>query len=303
MPSRALGRNVHIYSARDTNTVLGGLVATDGMTNANFYSMVEIVFIFDNDYTLSRKKSGTTVQRDNDLLQAGKYIINTAGSLKVNNEPWLVRTIRGLRCSPKEFCKAVRERDYGYVITGQPALNVEYGYWDGYTATPIFPLTHEQHWVTHGYDKWITVPGARGSISSVQNRMLLRDNIATHFEGYMLSINSNVSMTSIFLGVLTTNHLLRAVTRSSPSSPKIRALLIPISIRSSLGIPNDPLINSSAGTPNLPCLWMLGGKESNVLIPINLLVWMWFVLVGRKLLKQVGEPGIAILLTFILFWL
>ena len=39
IPSRPLGRNVHIYSARDTNTVLGGLVATDGMINANFYSM------------------------------------------------------------------------------------------------------------------------------------------------------------------------------------------------------------------------------------------------------------------------
>ena len=92
IPSRPLGRNVHIYSARDTNTVLGGLVATDGMINANFYSMVEIVFIFDNDHTLRRKQSDTTVQRDNDLLQAGKYLINTAGSLKVNNEPWLVCT-------------------------------------------------------------------------------------------------------------------------------------------------------------------------------------------------------------------
>ena len=254
MSGRVLGRNVYIYSARDTNTVLGGLITTDGMTNANFYSIVEIVFIFDDDYTLS-SKSGPTVQRDGHSLQAGTYFINTAGSLRVNNEPWLARTRSvGARAPAKRFRHAVRERDYGYVITGQPALNVEYGYWDGYTATPIFPLTHEQHWVTHGYDKWITVPGARGSISSVQNRMLLRDNIATHFEGYMLSINSNVSMTSIFLGVLTTNHLLRAVTRSSPSSPKIRALLIPISIRSSLGIPNDPLINSSAGTPNLPCL-------------------------------------------------
>jgi len=47
MVSRAPGRNVHIYSARDTNTVLCGLVVTNRMTNANFYSMVEIVFIFD----------------------------------------------------------------------------------------------------------------------------------------------------------------------------------------------------------------------------------------------------------------
>ncbi|PUU82974.1 hypothetical protein B9Z19DRAFT_965889 [Tuber borchii] len=190
MPSRALGRNVHIYSARDTNTVLGGLVATDGMTNANFYSMVEIIFIFDSDYTLCRKKSGTTVPRDNDLLQAGKYLINTAGSLKVNNEPWLVRTrsvVAG--APPKVFIQAVRERDFRCVITGQPALNAEYGIWVGFTVTPIFPLAHKQHWATHDYDSWITIPGSRGSIHSVQNGMLLRTDISILFEAYILSIN------------------------------------------------------------------------------------------------------------------
>ena len=199
MSGRILGRNVYIYSARDTNTVLGGLIATDGMTNANFYSIVEIVFIFDSDYTLS-SESGTTVQRDGHPLQAGTYFINTAGSLRVNDEPWLVRTIsEGAQAPPKEFRHAVRERDYGCIITGQPALNALYGYWYGFTATPIFPLTHEQHWVTHGYDKWITVPGSGGSISSVQNGMLLRADIAILFEYYMLSINPDVSMTSIFL--------------------------------------------------------------------------------------------------------
>ena len=200
MPSRALGRNVHIYSAKDTNTVLGGLVATDGMTNANFYSMVEIAFIFDNDYTLCRKKSGTTVQRNNDLLQAGKYLINTAGSLKASDEPWLVRTrsvVAG--APPKVFIDAVRERDYRCVITGQRALRAWYGDWDGYRATPIFPLAHKQHWVTHDYDRWITIPGARGSISSVQNGILLRDDISILFEAYVLSIDPDVSMTSIFL--------------------------------------------------------------------------------------------------------
>ena len=257
MPSRALGRNVHIYSARDTNTVLGGLVATDGMTNADFYSMVEISFIFDNDYTLCRKKSGTTVQRDNHPLQAGKYIINTAGSLKVNNEPWLVRTRSVVAGAPtKEFYNAVRERDSQCVITGEPALDAEYGDWTGYRVTPIFPLAHKQHWATLDSDKWITIPGARGSISSVQNGMLLRADISTLFEAYVLSINPDVSMTSIPLGVPTTNNPLRTVTRSSPSCPIIMALLAPISIRPSLKNPNDPLISSYAGTSDRLCLRM-----------------------------------------------
>ena len=197
--SRSTRRDVHTYSAQDTNTVLGGLRLTNGMTNANFYSMVEIVFIFDNDYTLS-SESGSTVQRDDHPLQPGKYFIGTAGSLRVNNEPWLVRTRSvGLFALAESFSNALCERDHRCVITGEPAPDAEWGDWAGYTATPIFPLTHEQHWVTHGYDKWITIPGSSGPITSVQNGMMLRADIAILFESYHLAINPDVSMTSILL--------------------------------------------------------------------------------------------------------
>ena len=142
MTSGILGRNVRIYSAEDTNTVFGGLSLTDCITNANFYSMVAIVFIFDSDYTLC-SESGTTVQRDNYPPQKGKYFINTAGSLKVNNEPWLVRTRSlGPHAPPKSFREAVREHEYRCVITGVHAIDAVWGDWTGYTATPIFPLTH-----------------------------------------------------------------------------------------------------------------------------------------------------------------
>ena len=176
----------------------------------------------------------------------------------------------GAQALAEGFSDAVRERDNGCVITGKPALNAKYGYWGGFTATPIFPLTHKQHWVTHGYDRWITIPGARGSISSVQSGMLLRDDIATLFESCGLSINPDVSMTSIFLGVPTTYNSLRTITRSSPSSPIITALLAPVSIRPSFGILNDQFMNSYAGTSDRLCLRIWGGKESSVLIPIDL---------------------------------
>ena len=154
----------------------------------------------------------------------------------------------GLFALAESFRDALCERDDRCVITGNPALGALNGDWEGYTATPIFPLTHEQHWVTHGYDKWITIPGSSGSITSVQNGMSLRSDISTLFESYILAINPDASMASIFLRAPTTHNPLRTVTRSSSSGTIITAFLAPISIRPSLRIPNDPLISSYGGT-------------------------------------------------------
>jgi len=77
-PNRSGGRNVHIYDVDDPATVLGGLFLTDGVTNANFYSMVDIVCIFDSLYFL-RDEAGMTIQGDDHLLHAGKYYIVTSG--------------------------------------------------------------------------------------------------------------------------------------------------------------------------------------------------------------------------------
>jgi len=90
MFNRAPARNIHIYDANDPGMVLGGLVLTNGVTTANFYSMVEIVFLFNQEYTL-RDESGFTVGRDDHPLQPGKYFIVTAGSITVSDETWLVR--------------------------------------------------------------------------------------------------------------------------------------------------------------------------------------------------------------------
>lgn len=83
MPSanRSFGRNVFIYNANDPETVLGGLVLTNGVTNANFYSMVEVLFIVSGDYFLRLgDESGVVVQRDDGPLQLGNYYICTSGT-------------------------------------------------------------------------------------------------------------------------------------------------------------------------------------------------------------------------------
>ena len=198
--NRTRGRNVHIYSAKDTSTIIGGLIVTNGMTNDNFYSMVEITFILDKDYKL-RYEGGTTVPRDDKPLQLGKYFINIAGSLMTNNEPWLVRTGNGQpKISNRAFRNAVRKRDRGCVFTEGRGINMEYEYWDGYSATHIFPLEHAEHWVDPSDDCSITTPVSRKSASrrstgiySVQNGVLLRLDIRKRFERYLVSINPDVS--------------------------------------------------------------------------------------------------------------
>jgi hypothetical protein len=44
--NRAAGRNIHVYDGSDTETVLGGMFLTAGVTNSNFYAMVGVLFIF-----------------------------------------------------------------------------------------------------------------------------------------------------------------------------------------------------------------------------------------------------------------
>ena len=78
--SRSDGRDVHIRDANNADVVLGGLILTPGVTNANFYSMVEILIIFTNTFILQNKR-GIKVERDNSPFQPGKYFIISAGQL------------------------------------------------------------------------------------------------------------------------------------------------------------------------------------------------------------------------------
>jgi len=167
MSARIYSRNIHIYSAQDTETPFGGLVLTNGMTNTNLYSMAEIVFIFDKDYTLYDENENTLTGNDIPLT-ARKYFILTEGSITVNNEPWLARSIAiSIRANTMAFRDSVRERDFGCVITGTPALSGSYRFWQGFDATHMFSVAYQEHWTNHNHDRWITIPGPGGSINSV----------------------------------------------------------------------------------------------------------------------------------------
>jgi len=77
---RALDRDVFIYDAKDPDKVLGGLILTNGVTNANFYSMVEIMIIFSGGFSLL-DGSGIKIKRNDDPLQTGNYFIDSDGKL------------------------------------------------------------------------------------------------------------------------------------------------------------------------------------------------------------------------------
>jgi hypothetical protein len=79
--NRSGGRNVYIYEANDPTTVLGGLILTNGMTNANFYSMTEILFIITSNFFL-RDEGDNKVERDDHLLLPGRYYIIAAGGFR-----------------------------------------------------------------------------------------------------------------------------------------------------------------------------------------------------------------------------
>ena len=80
--NRSAGRDVHIYDANDPTTILGGLILTNGVTNASFYTMVEVFLLFNRDYVL-RHEDGMVLMRDEQVLRRGKYDIVTEGKILV----------------------------------------------------------------------------------------------------------------------------------------------------------------------------------------------------------------------------
>ena len=74
----------------------------------------------------------------------------------------------------------------------------------GFEAAHIFPLAYEGHWIDYNFGRWITqVPEVGGSINSVQNGLLLSNEVHHLFETYCLSINPDVrGINSVFRGVL-----------------------------------------------------------------------------------------------------
>src|SRR5271155_4504612 len=88
--NRLAGRNVHIYDANDRTTALGGLILNSGVTNDNFYVMIDIFVEFErraerHTFSLEHRtfsegnESRVRIQRNHRPLQPGDYCIVTSG--------------------------------------------------------------------------------------------------------------------------------------------------------------------------------------------------------------------------------
>ncbi|POR31258.1 Uncharacterized protein TPAR_08530, partial [Tolypocladium paradoxum] len=190
---QALGYEPCFHDHRDQSTVLGGLVLTRGITNSNFYFMLDILLVIERNFSL-RDDHGGTVPRDSQPLHPGNYAIVTDGTLALIDEAPLLRTTtsRTPGTRTKVFTEQVRQRDQRCVITKTENPDARFGIWTSFEAAHIFPLAFEGYWIAQNFARWITLPPTRGgTINSVQNGLLLRSDMHQRFNTYSISINPN----------------------------------------------------------------------------------------------------------------
>lgn len=65
----------HIYDSADPDIELGGLILSTGVTNANFFLMIEIIFLFEDFFEI-QNGDGTAMERDDDLLRPRNYYMS-----------------------------------------------------------------------------------------------------------------------------------------------------------------------------------------------------------------------------------
>lgn len=57
--SRFEGRNDHIFDSSHLNIIIGGLIRTNGVMNANLHAMAEIFVIFKSEFTIQSEACTT----------------------------------------------------------------------------------------------------------------------------------------------------------------------------------------------------------------------------------------------------
>ncbi|KAL0631101.1 hypothetical protein Q9L58_010035 [Maublancomyces gigas] len=118
---------------------------------------------------------------------------NQEGPVELSNEPCVHRLItHSVSGREDPFRDGVRARDGKYVISGMVNRRAPFNMWSGFEAAHIFPLESGSYWIEQNYGRWIrdATPGV-AELNSCQNGFLLRGDIHTDFDTYLVSVNPN----------------------------------------------------------------------------------------------------------------
>ncbi|KAL1895240.1 hypothetical protein Sste5346_005386 [Sporothrix stenoceras] len=157
---RTLTRNVFFADLRDPSVDLGGLVATEGITNDIFHTIIEIALDLPDSADFGIQDSnGESVLRDDNQLSPGRYLILSDTVLVPSTQKYFTRAhsaSTGTRL--QAFKDQVRERDGRCVISKVRSLGPQYGLWEGFEAAHIVPLAYASEWRNRGFANLISIP-------------------------------------------------------------------------------------------------------------------------------------------------
>ncbi|KAK9236195.1 hypothetical protein V1525DRAFT_451450 [Lipomyces kononenkoae] len=172
--NRAPWSNVHFYDAC-TGATLGGFYQQGSLTEA---TMVWIVW----NWIVRHRSSGRTIRPSSKPFVPGDYDVYSKGTVRVSDEP---HSVSGREDA---FREGVRARDGKCVISDV---------WAGFQDAHSFPLEYESLWIQDNCSRWITNMDSAvesSKINSLQNGLLMSENLHTVFDQYLFSVNPDVEI-------------------------------------------------------------------------------------------------------------
>jgi HNH endonuclease len=141
----------------------------------------------------------------------------------LTNEPCILRTYSySISGHENSFREGIRNRDKKCVLSGVLNLNADFGDWRGFQSARIFPLHKESLFIGDNFGRWITdldnEPGV-SRINSCQNGFLLRSDLLTLFDSFLVCINPDVSKSTANLFLMPTNFDLKVGIKFQCSMP------------------------------------------------------------------------------------
>ncbi|KDQ20400.1 hypothetical protein BOTBODRAFT_169157 [Botryobasidium botryosum FD-172 SS1] len=208
-------RNVFVFSGA-SGALLAGIWQNGGVTVDMFYEMLDSVLVFDTRSTGARwaifNESGERLLRsDASILLVGIYHINCSDGTPCAVTPTdaqhhpRVKSVGGSAAPHVTFKTRLLERDQGCVLSGHLAR----GEGAPFTAIHVFPVARQIDWEERGYANYIqdTHPSiGENKIHSVQNGMLLRADIASAWDTYMLAVHPETHKLIYFTRFMSTPH-------------------------------------------------------------------------------------------------